>query len=423
MSRLVLSLSMTLALALSLPAAAAETLVLTSGKKVKAAGLELEDDAVRATLHVDGGTAVVRYRFDRLDPFHLVDLLERRWIVGQDARADGAAALRIAGVAQRFGLLDEAVVWFARAAELDPGLVPARDAGLEVIRTARVDGALGVLEDLLRAQQPGKLVGAADEVLAGELGLLLTPAEALRVNALRGLATKLLAKDEPAAEPVLAPEPAPPLPAAVGLTKATAKAVERVDAAIAKARAARDQAADPKLSNARARRLLETGARSLLDARRALRELPQPLPPAVLDRAAVVDDALVTTWLDVAELYREARRYQTARRFLRAARLIDPESERAGEIEQKLEGPPPGELPYEEPALDWLYYPAGYTLFGTRPHRCSSRYLRYGSAYLRYGNLGFRGHRHYGLSIGGHGYRHHHASPHHGSRRVVGRRR
>ncbi|MDJ0974606.1 MAG: hypothetical protein QNJ98_09120 [Planctomycetota bacterium] len=418
MSRRFVLLSLFAVLLLLAPPAEAETLVLKSGKKVKAASVELEDDAVVATLHVDGGTAIVRYRFDRLEPFHLIDLLERRLIVGQDAKADGAAALQIAAIAKRHGLLDEAVVWLSRAAEIDPALVPKRDAGLETIRTARVNGAFGVLEDLMRAKQPEKLIDAADEVLAGELGLLLTPAEALRVGALRGLAVKLAAKGKAPVPAAAAPAAPAGLAPAAGLDAKTVKALDRVDAALGKATAARDKATDPGISNVRARKLLETGAKSLLDARRLLRELAAPLPAPALDRAIAVDEALITTWLDVAELYHEANRFQTARRFLRAARLLDPENERAREIEIKLETPRPVEPPYEPTTLDYLYYPSGYTLWGGAPYRYRSTYLRYGSSYLRYGNLGFRACRHYGCRIGGHGHHHHR-----GSHRVVGRRR
>ncbi len=406
--------------------ASAESIVLKSGTKLKAAKVELDGDAVRATLRRDGGTAILTLPFARLDPQSLVALMGRHL-----PENDGASQLRIGRMALNAALYDEAVERFERAAVLDASLAKESEQGIDRVRALQVDNAIATLETMLRERRPAEMLHDADLLLAGPLATLFSPAQTFRVQALSKLATGMLKN---AGVPVGAPKQAQPIPmlgvpAPAPLDLATAAVLEKVSAYETKALHAREGAADPDISSSKARRFLNAAAKSLQQARKLLIKIEAPIPPAVLERAERVRELLVMTYLDVAELYRESGSYTQARARLRAVNILDPDNERGTEIAQAIDEDLRVPGYYESDLYDYPFY----TSYGrSRLHHglyypgrhYSGRHFGHGhGVHGHYGNGSF----HFGISHGGFGFRSHghYGASHHGhhTRRVVGTRR
>ncbi len=404
--------------------ATAETVVLKSGTKLKAARVELEDGAVRATMRKEGGTAIVTLPFARLDPEALVALMGRH--LPED---DGASQLRIARMAMSAGLHDEAIERFERAATLDKTLATESEQGVATVRGLQVEAALTRLESMLRERRPAEMLMDVELLSKSELAGSLTTAQVLRVEMLANVADAMLKKAgvPVGAPPVAAPVPAPPLDAK------TAAVLERVTAYETKALHAREAAADPDLSASKARRHLNAAAVSLQRARKLLIKVESPAPSKVVERADRVRDLLVTTYLDVAELYRASGAYTQARSRLRAVNILDPDNERAVELARAIEEDLRAPYLHETDLYDYPFSTYRRSLLHNGLYYPGAFVGRVGFGHLGFGHLGHHhghGHRggfHVGISHGGFGFRvhRHYGASHHGHhvRRVIGTRR
>jgi hypothetical protein len=222
---------------------------------------------------------------------------------------------------------------------LDPSLAAARDDGIARIRDREAGAALEDLERRLRDGDALGVLAEVDAIRESALGPALTEPERLRVSTLAKVAQRLLDKAEQklaAAVPAVGGAPGPAL-SLDGLDATARQVLETLDPLLAKARRAREAAADPDISGEHARRHLEVAGRALLDARRALSALSLPLPDPLAELAHRIRTLLVATFLDVAELHRDALDLESARRWLRAARVLNPESPRAAELQRAID--------------------------------------------------------------------------------------
>ncbi|MDA1196171.1 MAG: hypothetical protein O2894_13455, partial [Planctomycetota bacterium] len=132
--------------------------------------------------------------------------------------------------------------------------------------------------------------------------------------------------------------PAAPEPTGDPTTDAVLAAVAaRVSGFVTRADAAREAAADPRLSAARAIRRLEEASDELLLAQRLLREAPEPLRVPLAFVADDVRSLLLSTWVELADLLRLEGWYDDARARVRAALLLDPGNEAAREQRRFIE--------------------------------------------------------------------------------------
>ena len=328
--------------------ARAEEIVLVSGTTYDARDVALLDKDVRFTFSVGGGHATVVVPMDRVDARSLLGLFIARTVSN-----DGAGQLRIARFALARGLLAEAATRFRRAATIDPALAKDRDEGLASIADAETEIVLKSAEQSVRMGRNDLAAPKAREALSrAAVGSPL----ALRAAGILDLSLRLADHDRERAkadaEARAAAEEAAEQAAFEG-------ALASADKAATGALARRAKAADPTVSASEALRQLESAETGLRDARRSL-ATARPLAGA---RVAEVDkrdgDALVllvATHLDLADLYRQQRRFDKARDRVRAALVLDPQSVRAQQtqdrIEQDLRTPPP--VPYDP--FDTPYY-------------------------------------------------------------------
>lgn len=415
-SRLLVALLLACALA---PAAAAETVRLADGKALEVESVAFRDDHIEVAMQRDGGTARIVLRFEKLDAADILPLWDRL-----HDHEDAAAILASADLALRLGLHGEAANRFEVASRLNPDLMPQRDAGLARIRALEADAAVADVEHRVREGQD--LRGAV--TLARAL-LEDSPTDALpekqrrRIEALAALAEKLAAREAAreakAAGPVPEPtsDPAPPAPQDAAPVEPAADGAlaairHRIGAFVVRADLARESAASVTITNRQSIRHLETAADAYLLARRMVREAPAHLAEAL---ALIGDDlrlALVTTYLDLADLYRQEGRFDEARARVRAALILDPGNEHAWEqrrlIEDDLRSPP---LPLEAERVPMV----GFTYWRGVPGYPCRRCWGYPRP-VPYGGVSYFGSRvHFGFGAGpvrvG------------GTRRLVGRRR
>ena len=319
-----------LALALKATPAHAERIVLRNGYALDASDVSLTTDGVRATLRRGGGTVRVTYAYGRIEPLSLMRLLERH----ADPE-DAAARLRMARAALEAGLYEEAVDLHEQAAELDPALGVLRDKALATVRARRVAEAMADIERLLReGEDPRDAATLAGALLVGPLGGSLRPVERQRVRTLARLAQRMVERQAAAANAGAA-QPAGPLPAQP--SAGPPAPVDRLAALEAKARAARERAADPSLDDARALRHLEQAAVALLDARRLLQSLPTQIVTSLGDRPEALFELLLATWLDIADIYRLARWFDEAHTRIRAVLILDPGNPGALELRRLVQ--------------------------------------------------------------------------------------
>ncbi len=375
-------------------AAQAETVRRKDGKVLDVAGVTFQGERVQVVVEQDGRPVRVVLRLDQLDPADVLPLWDRT-----HSHEDAAAVLASADLAMRLGLHAEAAGRYEVAFRLDPTLRAKRDAGLARIRAIEADAALRDVE--VRERAGRDLRGAAAIARALLADAALPDATRRRMETLARLAVKLAERADaraaqqqadaadaaaptPAPTPEAAAPPAPPPPQAGG---ALAAIRQRLGAFVHRADLAREAAAAVTITNRQAIRHLETAADAYLLARRLVREAPAAL---TLDLAQIGDDlrlALVTTYLDLADLYRIEARYDEARARVRAALILDPGNEHAWDqrrlIEDDLRNPP---LPLEEPlrpAVEFFYWSPsphyGVPSFGYRPgwHRYRPRPVPY----------------------------------------------
>jgi tetratricopeptide (TPR) repeat protein len=323
--------------------------------------------------------------FERLDPRGLLEIHDRH------GAQDALSRLRTARLALELDLRVEAALRFVQAAELDAALAGERDAGLAAIRAREAADAMLAVEERLRAGgDPRTVLTLTTALLEGPRREGLSAAQVRRVEVLAGLARRLVqraqqqqaaaAAQPPAVAPVNLAVP-PGLPADVA---------EGVAAEEARAREARDAAADPKVGARRALRHLEEAARALLAAKRTLHGVPAALADAAAPALERLRDLLVATYLDQADILRQVGRFDDARARVRAALILDPGNE-DGLAQRKLIEDDLRRGPYDE-------YRPGVEIYDLRWHP--------GFGYVRtlpYGRGGYYGshrpHRH----VHGHG--------------------
>ena len=402
------------------PAAAAETVRLADGKALEAEAVAFREDHVEVTLRRDGGTARIVLRFDKLDRGDILPLWDRTH--DHESAADVLAS---ADLAMRLGEHAEAANRYEVASRLDAALMPQRDAGLARIRTIEADAAVSDVER--RVRDGNDLRGAvtlARALLEDDSAAALPEKQRRRIEALGVLAEKLAAREAEreakAAAPIPEPDPTPqpaapvaePPPAAPADDSALAAIRHRIGAFVYRADLAREAAASVTITNHRSIRHLETAADAYLLARRLVRDAPAHLAEPL---AVIGDDlrlALVTTYLDLADLYRQEGRFEEARARVRAALILDPGNEHAWElrrlIEHDLRNPP---LPLEADRVPMVQF----TYWRGVPGYPCGRCWGYPRA-VPYGGIGYLGSRvHFGFGAGQY--------PTGGTRRVVGRRR
>lgn len=371
-------------------AAQAETVRRKDGKVLDVAAVTFQGERVQVVVEQDGRPVRIVLRLDQLDPADVLPLWDRT-----HSHEDAAAVLASADLAMRLGMHAEAANRYEVAFRLDPALRAKRDAGLARIRAIEADAALRDVE--VRVRAGNDLRGAAAIARALLADAALPDAQRRRMETLAGLAVKLAERadaraakqqaDTPAPAP--APEAAAPAPDVPGPQAGGALAAvrQRLGAFVHRADLAREAAAAVTITNRQAIRHLETAADAYLLARRLVREAPAAL---AMDLAQIGDDlrlALVTTYLDLADLYRIEMRYDEARARVRAALILDPGNEHAWAqrrlIEDDLRSPP---LPLEEPprpAVEFFYWSPspfyGVPSFGYRPgwHRYRPRPVPY----------------------------------------------
>ncbi len=416
------------------PSAEAETVRLRSGKTLEAASVVFLPGKIEATLSREGGTARILLRLDQLAADDLLPLWDRT----HDPK-DAAAMLAGADFALALSQRAEAARRFERAAQLDASLASRREDGLRRLRALETADALRDLERRIRRGSDARgAVILAEALLEEPQVATLRPAQARRARVLGELARRLVARDDartaaalapaappfsvpvfPAALPDPKPDPQPVAKPAVPAAAAGAplKAIqERVAGFAKRASDAREAAADPSVRPRRALELLRRAGDAYLLARRLVREAPAAYGEALGELGEDLRLALVTTYLDLADLYRQEARYEAARAHVRAALILDPGNAEAWSqrrlIEDDLER---ATTPVNEgyrPAFETFYTsPSPFYGYGYG-YGYSSRALRYGG-YRSYGGLvvGFRSGR---LRIG---------HQHGGGTRVVGRRR
>jgi hypothetical protein len=317
-----------LAVALGAGAARAETVVMRNGDVLEASEVRLapKGNGIVVTIKVEGGTASYTFAFARVDPASLLALLDAR-----TPADDAAGQARLARIALEVGRRDEAALRIARAVALDLAFAPERDEIFTRIQELEVLDAVQSVERRLRAGDPKGALVLAETLLDGGLGVGATDEHVLRVNALAELARRILqAKASPTPAPAPPAPPGSPVPAPPGPLDEAAALEER-------ALAARDAAADPAIPMADAIRHLEVAAKALLDARRLLAKILPPPTEEVAARKAAARDLLVATWLDLADLLRQAGDFGAALDRVRAALILDPGDERAWEIRRWIE--------------------------------------------------------------------------------------
>ena len=238
---------------------------------------------------------------------------------------------------------------YVRAAGVDKSLAKARDDGLAKIRRTEATEGVRDLEMRVRSGKDARgasLLAAAilDSVYAAEL----TDAERRRVAALGDLARKLVkreterqlmaeAKAKAAALKATLPKTPVEMPVAPGMPDDLPEIDDElapIRAKLAKAEHAREVAADPEVPLAKATRHLEIAARELLDGRRLARKIrPQDLDELgaqeLEDLGLDLRALLVSTYLELADLYRQQQLFDEARARVRAVLILDPGNEDA----------------------------------------------------------------------------------------------
>jgi tetratricopeptide (TPR) repeat protein len=371
------------------PLARAEEIRLVSGTRYQASDVEVRPGTtpgtgdVKFTVYAGTGHATLSLPFDRIDPGSLFDLVLLRTKPG-----DPAGQLFLARFALSRGMLLEAENCFKKAAALEPTdatLAADRDAGLASIAAARAEQALVAAEkDLKRGRGDLAIEKARDVAAKAPPGSSI----AARAAAIVDLASRVVDRDRRRAEA----EDAARSEAAAAAHKAAFDAtLLRIDVAVNAGLKERDRVADPNLGASAATNALESAAARFREGRRLI---TAAIPTAgtrlseLTGRDKDVLGFLVTTDLDLADLYRQDRRFDRARDYLRASQALDPTNPRIKElrdlVEQDLHTPvaPPPQDYYEPTVLDAYYggyYPYGSTVIsgsGCRPYCGSS--LGYG---------------------------------------------
>jgi tetratricopeptide (TPR) repeat protein len=342
----------------------AEEVVLASGTRYQATKVEVDEAArrVRFTYPAGGGSATVSVAFDRLDAKSLFALVVAR----TPADAPGAQ-LALAAFALDRGLPSEAADRYRRAAEMDPALAAERDAGLAAVAEAEARRVLGTAEaEMRRGRYAGAIERAEQAVaLAGP-----TSTTAVKAKGVVELATKLLARDRVRTE---AEAKAKVDATAAAEEAAFRTALDDADAKILRAVDRRDRVANPSLSRSRVVEELETADVLLREGRRLLeraRDLAGDRADDVVKRDREALSILVANHLDLADLYRQQGRFEKARARARSALILDPQSDRARDVQDRIEEDlrtPPYEPFVEEPFSSVTYY-AGYPYL-TTPRR------------------------------------------------------
>ena len=392
-ARLLLALAVAVAFA---PCAFAEDVVLKTGARYVVKDLEwvegtaAQDGRVKFTYLVAGGSVTLELAMSRIDPWSLLALKAARM-----PAKDGRATLELARFAAAHGLGAEATRRFRRAVELDPTLAPERDAGLRAI------GDIELAKDLAQAERDLKR-GRSDLALstAHDVAAKADPAGSLddRAKALAALATRMLdtdrarraADDKARGEALAAAERA-----------AFESALARADKAILAAVAERVKAGDPTLPACDAAKALASAEALFREGRRLLASGRSSAGARIAELDGRDKEALgllVSTDVDLADLYRQQRRFDRARDYLRAAQILDPDNARVKEIRELVERDLATPPPYVEEPMDGFttgtyfggtYYggPAYYGGGGYLGGRCGSRYGRP----MPYVTPGFRG--------------------------------
>ena len=359
--------------------AAAETVRRKDGKVLEVAGVTFQGDRVEVVVEQGEHAARIVLRLDQLDPDDVLPLWDRT-----HSPEDAAAVIASADLALRLGQHGEAANRYEVAFRLDPSLRARRDAGLARIRAVEAAAALRDVEARVRAG--ADLRGSAALARALLEDAALSPAQRRRVATLARLAEKLADREDArAAAPAPAPEPPTPAepkadapaatPAPPSPDAALAAIRHRLGAFAHRADLAREAAAAVTITNRQAIRHLQTAADAYLLARRLVREAPATLAAALAEVGEDLRLALATTYLDLADLFRQEGRFEEARARVRAVLILDPGNEHAWElrrmIEDDLRNPPePLDVPVR-PTVEWFVwspspYYVGVPHFGYR---------------------------------------------------------
>lgn len=340
----------------------AERVRLRSGREIEVASVRVLADRLNVSVEADGTVSRVDLLFTRIDPSSLLRVVDAH----SDPK-DAQAWLRSARLAFAGGLHEHAALRFIEAARLDPTLRSAQKEGLAAIRRAAARAGLEDLEQRLRAgRDPRGAALLADAILDSVHAAELTAAQRRHVEALGALARRLVQRElersasaqsasaQSAAAQNEAQEPASPQAGGVpagqkenkvdppspldampdGPVESESKELASLRARLTKATHAREAAADPLVAQDDALRYLEIAARELLAGRRAAHKVRAEALNAA--EARELEDIgldlrylLLSTYLELADLYRQRGFFDEARARVRAVLLLDPGNEAA----------------------------------------------------------------------------------------------
>lgn len=358
LSRLFICLSLLAAsLVLVAPQLAAETIRLRAGSTLDVDHVEFQDEHVRVRARIDGGTAVLSLPFERIEPASLLAL-----IAGHFDANDVAAQLRAAAILGRAAtagpLRQDAAALEAAAERYERVLLLDESKGAEVVAAVQALAArhsarhLAPIEEAIREGKGAAAVEAIVELHDSPLLDYFDAAGRLKLGVLEQLAQKLASSQ---LAPVAVDDE---------MDHGDRSRLRRAHRELAHASEDRNAAIKATQSDRRARSALLRAERHLHKAHRLIGQITSGAAARIEQERDLVNGLLLRNALDLAAMYRDARRPDDALRRIRTALLIDPDNAEALALKKAIEAEqtptPEVEPPESELLLDSLYTPYYY---------------------------------------------------------------